>query len=81
MLMLRSKISQYCTNAQNNTKKMEIQEPLGLSTKKQGPNPLKVNRKGPKPTNGQTLDLTKQRKKKFNPSLKGENRWGTQKEN
>ena len=57
--MLWSKISQYCTKAQNNTKKIEIQEPLGRSTKRQGPNPLKVNRKGPKPMNGQTLDLTK----------------------
>ena len=63
MLMLRSKTSQYCTKAQNNTKKIEIQEPLGRSTKRQGPNPLKVNRKGPKPMNGQTLDLMKQRKK------------------
>ena len=75
--MLRSKISQYCTKAQNNTKKIEIQEPLGLSTKRLGPNLLKVNRTGPKPMNGQTLDLMKQRKKKFSPSLKGENRWET----
>ena len=59
MLMLWSKISQYCTKAQNNTKKIEIQEPLGRSTKRQDPNPLKVNRKGPKAMNGQTLDLTK----------------------
>ena len=79
--MLRSKISQYCTKAQNNTKKIEIQEPLGLSMKRQGPNPLKVNRKGLKPMNRQTIDLKKQRKKKFSLALKGENHWGTQREN
>ena len=45
--------------------------------KRQGPKPLKVNKKGPKPMNGQTLDLMKQGKKKFSPTLKGENRWGT----
>ena len=80
-MVLRSKISQYCIKAQNNTKKIEIQESLGLSMNRQGPNPLKVNRKWPKPMNGRTLDLMKQRKKKFNLALKGENRWGTQREN
>jgi len=45
--------------------------------KRQGPKPLKVNKKGPKPMNGKTLDLMKQGKKKFSPTLKGENRWGT----
>ena len=72
--MLSPKISQYCIKAQKQHKKIEIQEPLGLSMKRQDLNPLKVNRKGPKPMNGQTLDLTKQRKKKFSPALKGENR-------
>ena len=72
MLMLRSKISQYCTKAQNNTKKIEIQEPFGLSMKRQGPNPLKVNRKGPKPMNGQTLALSKKKKKQKKEKKKEE---------
>ena len=80
-MVLRSKISQYCIKVQNNTKKIETQESLGLSMNRQGPNPLKLNRKWPKPMNGRTLDLIKQRKKKFNPALKGENCWGTQREN
>ena len=37
---------------------------FGLS-KGGGPNPLRVHRKGPKPINGQALDLTKQRKEEF----------------
>ena len=45
--------------------------------KRQGPKPIKVNKKGPKPMNGRTLDLMKQGKKKFSLTLKGENRWGT----
>ena len=49
--------------------------------KRQGSNPSKVNRNGPKPMNGQTLDLTKQGKKELSPALKGENRWGAQREN
>ena len=72
--LLRSKISQDCTKTQNQYKKIEIQELLGLLMKRQDLNPLKVNRKGPKPLNGQTLDLTKQRKKKFSLALKGGNR-------
>ena len=42
-----------------------------LSRKGQGPNSLKVNRKGPKPTSGQALGLMKQRKEKLSPDLKG----------
>ena len=36
--------------------------------KGRGPNPLKVHRKGPKPMDGQALDLMKQRKEEVQPS-------------
>ena len=54
------------------SKGLKSRKAFGLSIKKgEGPNPLRVNRKGPKPMNGQALDLTKQREEEVQPSPQG----------
>jgi len=53
-------------------KRLKSRKEFGLSIKKgEGPNLLRVNRKGPKLMNGQALDLVKQREEEVQPSPQG----------
>ena len=61
-------------------KKIEIQGPLGLSMKRQEPNPLKVNRKGPKRM-GKHWTLRNKERRSLAQPLREKIAGGTQREN